>query len=117
MSQWVILLQGDRCWFYTDGGSYVSHPANSVISVTGSQLDGGNGNCEGWIGGSSSPTEDGWRIYILYRSYSHYDNLILSDGHVYFTTDIANGIGLFCNINHEFDYLGDNEEIFSCHWS
>ena len=54
---------------------------------------------------------------IVAMANGHYDNLILSDGHVFFTTDIANGIGLFCNINHEFDYLGDNEEIFSCHWS
>merc|ERR1712130_283138 len=84
--------KGDVCHFYTDGRNYDgSHPDNSVITLTGSQLD----TCDGWTGDSSiSPTEDGWRIRIWYHASS--DTMRLNDGHVYFSTNVDTRHGLYC---------------------
>merc|ERR1712126_157019 len=103
--------------FYTDGGygHYGSHPAYSVITVTGSQL----GTCDGWTGdGSYSPTEDGWIMYISYHTSDSSDNVRLSDGHVYFSTDVDTGHGLYCPMDN-FNLIpgGYTDGYFSCHWS
>jgi len=107
--------EGGSCgYFYTDGSNYASHPGNSVMTLTGSQL----GECEGWTGDSSySPTEDGWKIRIEYYTSDSSDILGLSYGHVYFTTDVDTGHGLYCPMdNHYFEHDGEGE-YFSCRWS
>ena len=83
--------------------------------MTGSQL----GECDGWTDGSTSPTEDGWRIYVQYWGAAGSDKITLFDAHVYFDTDLGNGDGLFCPMSdHEFvPFPGNWAAEFSCQWS
>jgi len=111
----IINPGGDNCAFYTNGPYYVSHPANSDITVTGSHLS----SCNGWTGddGSTSPTDDGWRISLTYYTNYISDPVRLNDGHIYFTTDVDTGHGLYCPMDNYYFENTFDREIFSCHWS
>ena len=111
-----VIFQGDGCGFLTDDDSYVSHPANSVFTVKGSQLDDGLWTgCNGWTGDGSSPDKYGWKVFIQYKTSD--DSLSLSDVHIYFSTDVGTHHGLYCPIsNHFFDQNNDGE-YFSCYWT
>ena len=106
-----VIFQGPWCTIITDpwGGS---HPANSVITLTGSNLD----ECEGWNGNNIS--EDGWQININFNTDYYNDELTLSDGHIYFSPDIANG-DVHCPMGYNFYEGGSDsdDQRFICQWS
>ena len=96
---------------------HVLHLPNSIITITGSQLDHGEGwFCDGWSGDNSSPTDDGWKLYIRYYPIHENDGVRLNDGHVYFYTDVGSGQGLYCPMsNHQFGFVGGDYPILYLH--
>lgn len=103
------------CGFFSDGvddnnnANYVSHPENSIMTFTDSQLS----FCDGWIS-DHSPTDDFWTIRIEYHTLNTpFDKLRLSDAHVYFYTDEGTH-GLSCSINETFG--PPDMGRFTCHW-
>ena len=87
------------------------------MTFTGSQL----GGCNGWTasGGFSPADDDGWRMYIGYHpgDTSDDEGLMLNDGHVYFSTDVGTGHGLYCPMsNHYFSGHSFTSGYFNCYW-
>ena len=76
-----VIFQGPWCTIITDHAWGGSHPANSVITLTGSNLE----NCEGWNGNNIN--QDGWQININFNTDYYDDELTLSDGHIYFSPE------------------------------